>query len=565
MADKHSGHHDDHGHVKLEYQPALPIPNGKLILWLFLSTEIMFFAALIGMYIVIRFGAPANTWPRPHDVHLVEWIGAMNTFVLICSSVTIVLALEAAKTNSAGVAKIWIVLTFVLGCVFLGVKAYEYNAKFAHGIYPWKPRSLIHEKADIYYVQAVRLRLVGMRDALNADDAKQQSLVGELPDLEKEQQTLTARQEELEAKDELTEAEEEEFSTAGKRLKEIARRIPEAESELEELKQSEPQRKDHLQVVNNLLTNAVQWAELTAVRSESPLKRQAAMESLAYYVNPSHDSEVQLTQLMREKEELSEEQSRLQKQQTELTQNLSQLEADQATLQESLDELQTKRTSLEEQLEAAKAQGADPDADGADDSGATASPTATDVEDAPVEDAPIDAEQSDADQPAAALPADANDEANSQNADADAKIEMLTNELAGVTEQISAKAAELETLRVALSLTRDQMEADKVVLQRVEGRLGFIPEVLELEHGLNETYNWLSLPMKIPSGNMWASTYFLLTGFHALHVLVGLIIFVCVMPLTLDARRANMLENAGLYWHFVDIVWIFLFPLLYLF
>ncbi len=97
--DKQEHGHDDHGHghLQLEYQPALPLPRGKVFLWLFLSTEIMFFAALIGVYVVIRFGAPPGTWPSPHDVHLVEPIGAINTFVLICSSVTIVLALEAAK------------------------------------------------------------------------------------------------------------------------------------------------------------------------------------------------------------------------------------------------------------------------------------------------------------------------------------------------------------------------------------------------------------------------------------------------------------------------------------
>ena len=88
-------HHD--GHVHLEYQPALPLRNGKVCLWLFLSTEIMFFVGLIGTYIVIRVGSPA--WPGPHDVHLVEWIGGINTFFLICSSVTVVLALEAAKAN----------------------------------------------------------------------------------------------------------------------------------------------------------------------------------------------------------------------------------------------------------------------------------------------------------------------------------------------------------------------------------------------------------------------------------------------------------------------------------
>ena len=88
-------------HQGLQYQPALPINNGKLFMWLFLSTEIMFFAALIGTYIVLRFGSIA--WPSTHDVHLSEPIGAFNTFVLICSSVTIVLALEAAKKDNAAV------------------------------------------------------------------------------------------------------------------------------------------------------------------------------------------------------------------------------------------------------------------------------------------------------------------------------------------------------------------------------------------------------------------------------------------------------------------------------
>jgi cytochrome c oxidase subunit III len=69
----------------------------------------------------------------------------------------------------------------------------------------------------------------------------------------------------------------------------------------------------------------------------------------------------------------------------------------------------------------------------------------------------------------------------------------------------------------------------------------------------------------VPGGPLWASTYFLLTGFHALHVIVGLIVFASLLFVTLDRKKAHVLENIGLYWHFVDIVWIFLFPLLYLF
>ena len=99
----------------------------------------------------------------------------------------------------------------------------------------------------------------------------------------------------------------------------------------------------------------------------------------------------------------------------------------------------------------------------------------------------------------------------------------------------------------------------------VEGRLNAISILEGAEHGLNEKYHWLHLPMVIPGGNMWASTYFLLTGFHALHVLVGLIVFALYLFIRLDRERVPHIENIGLYWHFVDLVWIFLFPLLYLF
>ena len=62
--------------------------------------------------------------------------------------------------------------------------------------------------------------------------------------------------------------------------------------------------------------------------------------------------------------------------------------------------------------------------------------------------------------------------------------------------------------------------------------------------------------------------YFIMTGLHALHIIVGLIIIAVAMWRisngTVHPERAALLENAGLYWHLVDIIWIFLFPLFYL-
>src|SRR5205807_2027812 len=77
-----------------KHHMGLPLPHGKLAMWLFLVTEIMFFTAMIGTYIILRNGEPTTIqpWPSPHDVHLDEFIGAFNTFVLICSSLTVVLA-----------------------------------------------------------------------------------------------------------------------------------------------------------------------------------------------------------------------------------------------------------------------------------------------------------------------------------------------------------------------------------------------------------------------------------------------------------------------------------------
>ena len=185
--------HDHHGPM-FDYQPALPISNGKTFMWLFLSTEIMFFAALIGTYIVLRFGATA--WPSTHDVHLVEFMGFINTFILICSSVTIVLSLEEAKKNNPSSAKAWMFLTLVLGSVFLGVKAFEYKAKFSHGIYPQAPRSQIYEKADVYYAQAVRQRLNELKTTLaedqsDAEAAEQMKVVDDvLSQLQEAEETI---------------------------------------------------------------------------------------------------------------------------------------------------------------------------------------------------------------------------------------------------------------------------------------------------------------------------------------------------------------------------------------
>src|SRR5262249_7094060 len=116
----------------------LPISNGKLAIWLFLVTEIMFFTGLIGTYIVLRNGS--KYWATPEQVHLIEWVGALNTFVLICSSLTVVLAHSAIARGDVKNTVIYIGITLALGAVFLVVKAFEYNSKFEHKVLPGQVR-----------------------------------------------------------------------------------------------------------------------------------------------------------------------------------------------------------------------------------------------------------------------------------------------------------------------------------------------------------------------------------------------------------------------------------------
>jgi cytochrome c oxidase subunit 3 len=129
-----------HAHATTAHQApplkmGLPIPNSKLGMWLFLGTEIMFFTAFIGTYIVLRLGSP--DWPHdPNVTHIRIWAGGTNTFVLLASSYLVVVAHEAMVARNIPRAKRYLTGTFVLACLFLGIKSYEYYGKFDHDILP---------------------------------------------------------------------------------------------------------------------------------------------------------------------------------------------------------------------------------------------------------------------------------------------------------------------------------------------------------------------------------------------------------------------------------------------
>lgn len=108
--------------------PAQQKEASTLGMWIFLVTEIMFFGGLFLAYAIYRrefasaFAVASNT--------LDVVIGAANTAVLLCSSFTMVLAVRAAQMGSRKALIVFLILTILLGGVFLGVKAYEWNLKF---------------------------------------------------------------------------------------------------------------------------------------------------------------------------------------------------------------------------------------------------------------------------------------------------------------------------------------------------------------------------------------------------------------------------------------------------
>jgi heme/copper-type cytochrome/quinol oxidase subunit 3 len=111
-----------HPHEEEEYTTT-GIPHDKMGMWVFLCSEVMFFTGLIGSYIVLRFATPL--WPPPASVLNIP-LTAMNTFILICSSVTMVQALAAVSRGDIRKLKLFLCLTLLGGTIFLSIQAVEY-------------------------------------------------------------------------------------------------------------------------------------------------------------------------------------------------------------------------------------------------------------------------------------------------------------------------------------------------------------------------------------------------------------------------------------------------------
>ena len=113
-----------HPAVEPAESPLTPESWGKLGMWVFLAGDAMSFGTLIVGYGLFRFAS--SNWPQPSEVLGIN-LTALMTFLLICSSVTMVFSLSAIKSGDMRGLRKYLLLTILGGILFLGLQAYEWT------------------------------------------------------------------------------------------------------------------------------------------------------------------------------------------------------------------------------------------------------------------------------------------------------------------------------------------------------------------------------------------------------------------------------------------------------
>jgi cytochrome c oxidase subunit 3 len=350
----------------------IPIPNAKLGMWLFLGTEIMFFTAFIGTYIVMRMGSLG--WPTDTNVtHINIAYGGVNTFVLIVSSYFVVVSHDCLLSHQYANAWKWMMYTFLLGCLFLGIKSLEYYGKFDHDILP-----------------------------------------GHIPENNKQAMDKVVNQ----------------FGT--------------------------------------LMDKRLAAASLVAFNDT---QKEAAADKKSKQGGEAEASKAPATR----EDQKALIDSRI----------------------KSLSEKATRTPAEQKQL----------------------------------------------------------DDANA--------VARLNSEYINLKEHVRSNLSlDVPYEKFDEIRKEEHPKYDPVTLNQVNEKVESLvkdPQLGSLASGLKPAH-------PILYGNLFASNYFLMTGFHAIHVIIGLFMFAMVLMkgARLSVDDAILVENIGLYWHFVDLVWIFLFPLLYI-
>ena len=122
------------GEAKGEEGTLLAFPTRKAAMWIFLASEIMFFSAIIGGSWAVR--AASASWPAPGEVLNVP-LTALNTFILITSSLVMAEALHAIHQGNQKALVQRLLITLALGITFISIQGFEYVSLILHGLTPF--------------------------------------------------------------------------------------------------------------------------------------------------------------------------------------------------------------------------------------------------------------------------------------------------------------------------------------------------------------------------------------------------------------------------------------------
>ena len=114
-----------------EHETTTGLPHTKLAMWLFLSSECLLFGALITTYVLYRNASVEG--PFPADVFDIGYT-SVSSFVLLASSLTMVLALAAAQKRDFMRMRLWLLATAMFGLTFVGGQVYEFTAFYREGL-----------------------------------------------------------------------------------------------------------------------------------------------------------------------------------------------------------------------------------------------------------------------------------------------------------------------------------------------------------------------------------------------------------------------------------------------
>lgn len=135
VAQTHEVHRDDVG--------------SRMGMWLFLFTELILFGGMFLVYAVYRFQYPEQFALAAMELNTT--VGALNTIILLTSSLTVVLSIAAIQRKNKFLSVIFLALTNIFALVFMINKFFEWSAKFHHGIYPGSEELLNKSNGEILF------------------------------------------------------------------------------------------------------------------------------------------------------------------------------------------------------------------------------------------------------------------------------------------------------------------------------------------------------------------------------------------------------------------------------